>query len=91
MDVLRDRTDLVLRETVERVAHHVELVVEVSGAGARNCDLVGETGQEHGVAVPTDELECRGERARFRTPARFSTQEPGAEVTDRVGDERQGE
>ena len=87
MDVLGDRTDLVLGEPPERVLHHLEVVVEVARAG-----VAGELGEELRVAVRGDErkrvrIECRCVDA----PCRLPSEQLGGQLGDGVGDERAGE
>ena len=92
VDVLRDGSDLVLGEAVERVAHHVELVVEVRGAGAGRGDAVGEAGEEPRVAEAADELGARARARRARRPSsRSRPRSRPPRSADRVGDERERE
>ena len=87
--VLGDRADLVLGEAVEGLGRELEVVGEVAGPGAGAVERAADRLEELGGAVRLDERERRRERARrVDAPHRLAAEELGAEVGDRVGDER---
>ena len=81
VDVLGDRGDLVLGEAAEGVLHHLEVAVEVAGAGG-----VGERGQELRGPVGGDELTGAVEHARLDAPLGLAAEQLGHELADGVGD-----
>ena len=68
VDVLGDRADLVLGEAVERLAHQLEVVVEVRRTGAVARELVGERLEELGRPVLRHEVARRSQSRRRRRP-----------------------
>src|SRR5690606_24006453 len=69
----------------ERVLHHLELVVEVAGAGAVD------GGQERRVAVGGDEVADPVERPRLDAPGLLAAVELGGHLGDRLGGEGGGD
>jgi hypothetical protein len=70
VDVLGDRPHLVLCEAAERVAHHLEVGVEMA-----RTRYAGQRGEELGGAMCTDEAHHRVERAGLDPPRRFAAEQ----------------
>ncbi len=88
MDVLRDRADLLFGEAVKRLAYEVEVVGEMRRPGAATLEPVGQRFEELGRAVHRNERLRRRQLARVDPPGRVAAEELGAEIPDRIGDER---
>ena len=86
MDVLGDRLQLLVGEATEGVLHHLEVVVEVTGAV-----VLGQRGEKGRVAVGAHELTGLVERTGLDTPLALASVELGHELADRVGHEGTGE
>ena len=79
VDVLGDGADLVVGEATEGVLHHLEVVVEVAGAGALD------RGQERRVAVGGDHVAGAVERAGLDAPRGLAAEELGGHVRQGLG------
>ena len=86
VDVLGPGGDAVLGEAAEGVLHHLEVGVEVAGAG-----VVGQVGQELRIAVAAHEVPGAVERRPGRPPQPVPSEDAAGHVRSGVGHERSGE
>ena len=87
VDPLGDRTDLVLGEAAEGVLHHLEVVVEMSGA----LTLGGQRSEEIRSPEAGTEGPCGVEGTRVDPPGVLATEQLAGYVVDDIGAECAGD
>jgi hypothetical protein len=85
VDVLGDRLELLVGEAAEGVLHHLEVVVEVTGAS-----LV-DAGQELGGPEAGQEVPGTVERSRRYAPVGLAPEQLAGQLTDGIGHEGAGD